>query len=94
MRWVTQFGETGWRAGFPEPEDPATIQWAANGCGDQCTASGDSTNVTIGFVATPSIGAPTYDVSAELLDATDPAHPKVLATLPVDSTIPLPRSPG
>jgi hypothetical protein len=93
MRWVTWFRGSEWSVGFPEAEDPATLQYAGNGCGP-CTSSGDSKNVTITYDTPPSLDAPTYDVSAELLDATDPANPKVLATLPMGSTISLPRSAG
>lgn len=75
MRWVTWFRGSEWSVGFPEAEDPATLQWAGNGCGP-CTSSGDSRNVAITYDIPRSIDAPTYDVSAELLDATDLAHPR------------------
>lgn len=93
MRWVTWFRGSEWSVGFPEAQDPATLSYAGNGCGP-CTATGDSENVTITYDTPPSFDAPTYQVSAELLDATDLSHPKVLATLPAGSTISLPRSGG
>jgi len=81
LRWVARLYDVGWRVGFIEEDDPATIRTAGHGCGP-CQIFGGGREVELTSPPGDLRNTDEVSITAELQDVADPDIPRTVARMP------------